>query len=154
MRVPVNAALDAADVRRHVFDSLAPVRRLAEAFWQKPSELRYVVQLHPLLVQIVVAPDEGRPARRLHTFEGARLADRGAALGAAVEEVAAAIVAGMPEETALAVAANAATIEDGGLFVMTDPADELVMLALAGPGGSLGEATILGAIADAPEQVH
>ena len=152
MHVPANVMLDAVGVRRRVFDGLAPVGKLAEWFMATSGAdrraLRYVVQLHPLVVQVTLAPDEGRPARRLHAFEGAALPDRGAALGAAVECAAAAVMAGMPEDTAAAVTANAATIEDGGLFVMADPIDELVLLALAGPGGSLGEGDVLGAIVD------
>lgn len=157
-----SVTLAPAEVRGRLFDSLAPVRRLAEGFMVTsggdPRALRFVVQLHPLRLQIVMAPDEGRPARRLYAFEGRQLPGRGAALKAAVEQVAAAILASLPEETATAAMLNTAALADAsaesGLFVMCDANDETAILALAEPGRSLGEAVYIGGLSAAPETVH
>ena len=145
-------------VRAQLFESLAPVMRLAERFAASGAcdarALRYVVELHPLRLQVAIAQDEGRPARRLTVVEGRRLPDRGRAVGAAVEALAGVILASLPEETATAAVLNAGALEDGGFFVMADPTDKTAILALAGPGGSLGEGIYVGALADAPETVH
>ena len=147
-----------AEVRGRLFDALGPVRKLAELFMRTsnadPRLLRYVIQLHPLRVQVTLAPEEGRPAWRLHVFEASRLPDRGAALGEAVEQLTGALLASLPEETATATVLNAGAIEDGGLFVLADPTDETAILGLAGPGGSLGEAVYVGGLSDARPTVH
>ena len=157
MRVPADVTtLDAVDVRRRLFAALDPVRKLAEAFVVSsggdPRALRYVVQMHPLAVQVTLAPDEGRPAQRLVAFAGRRLPGHGAALEEAVNEFTAGTLAGMPKASAEAAVLNAAVAHEGGLCVMADPTDETALLFFA--EGDMGKGVVLGAIADAPEQVH
>jgi hypothetical protein len=151
--------LSADDVRRRLAEALEPVRVEAEAALVRvgrdvASRLRYVVQLHPLLVQITMAPDEGKPAKTIVSFGGHRLPDRGAALGAAAEEFTAGILSALPEKAAEAVMVNAAVAAGGGLVVVFDPTDEAAILIVVEPGRSLGEGTYVGGISDAPETTH
>jgi hypothetical protein len=150
--------LTADEVRRRLVAALVPVRQEAEAFLVRAGHdvacVRYVIQVSPLVVQITRVPDEGRPARSIVAFSGDRLPDRGAALGAAVEEFATGILSALPETGAEAVLACAATAADGGLVVVFDPTDETAMLIVAESGRSLGEATLVGGIGDAPETAH
>jgi hypothetical protein len=156
------ATLAPSEVRGRLFEALAPVQSLAERFAASGAcdvrALRYVVQPHPLVVQITLAPDEGRPALRLFALEARRLPDRGRALEEAVEQFTAAILASLPEETATAAVLNTAALADAsaesGLFVMCDPTDETAVLALAEPGKSLGEGVYIGGLANAPERTH
>jgi hypothetical protein len=144
------APLVADEVRAELFEALAPIldecAKAAEV-WPTvaPENVRLVVQLHPLLVQIVVAAEEDRPARRIVAFSGERLPDGGKALGAAVEAVTAGIMAGIGDEAAGRVMTLAA-VPEGGLCVEVDPVTEGVALGLALPGVGMEKAVLLGGI--------
>lgn len=149
--------VNATDAHRRLFDALAPVlahTAAAARGWCDPAAVRLVIQLHPVIVQVVVARAEARP-KSVVSFNAKRLPDRGAALCAAVETFAAGVIASLPESGAAAVLANAAVVaHDGGLYVFVDPNDETAILALTKPGRSLGEGTVIGALAAAPETLH
>jgi hypothetical protein len=147
----VPEVLVATDVRTRLFDALAPVLVLVEEAARgrcNPAALRIVLQLHPLTVQITVVPDEGRRARRVVAFSGSKLPDGGAALDSAVNELAAGVLAAMPEQSAEAVLLNAAVARDGGLCVLLDARGESATLLLAEPGKSLGEGVVLGGLGE------
>ena len=148
----MSEVLVATDVRARLFDALAPVLVLVDQAVRgrcDPAALRIVVQLHPLVLQVILAPDEGRPARRVVAFAGRRLPDGGAALDAAVNELAAGVLAALPEKAAEAVLVNAAVAREGGLAVLVNPTDESADLFFAEPGRSLGEGVKIGGIGEA-----
>jgi hypothetical protein len=153
--VRADRELGPAEVRGRLFDALAPVRGLVQAFDARLS-VRFVVEWPTLRVQVVVPPRDGATAQRLALFAAETLPDRGAALRAAVEDMVGGILATLPEATAekATVATLAAQECGGGLFLMADPSDETAILALATPGRSLGEGIYIGALADAPETAH
>lgn len=149
--------LEAEAARQRLCDALAPVVGLAEraALGRcDPGALRYLIQRDPLVVQVTVAPDEGRPARRIVAFSGSRLPDGGAALGTAVENIAAAILSALPRQSAAAVVLNAADQDRGGLCVLFDPTDATATLFLAVEGKSFDQGVVLGALSDGPETLH
>ncbi len=145
----------AADVRRRLLDALAGVRvacGISPGVWLR---LRIVVQAHPLLVQFVRPPRDGARAEAFPPLDLASLPDHGAALAGALEAFAAGTLSALPGSGGeAAVAYSALFAGAGGLFAFVDPNDDLITLHLAAPGRSLGEATILGALADAPETLH
>lgn len=157
MREAEPAALAAGDVRAALFAALAPVRAVCEAFLAyepaRRAALRYVVQLHPMVIQVVLTQAEGR-SRCMAAFGAYNLPDGGARLVAAAEAVAAGLIAGLPEKLAAKALATAAMRQgEGGLYLYVDPTDETAILGL-NIAGSLGEGIVLGALMDAPEMVH
>ena len=67
------------------------------------------------------------------------------------------VLAGLPKATCEATLANVAAAQahgGGGLFVLADLSDDTAVLALAAPGQSLGQGTMIGALMDAPETTH
>jgi hypothetical protein len=155
--VRTDGVVNAEDARARLVDALAPVLVLAENAARGRCEagsLRYVVQRDPLMVQVTLAPDEGRPARRIVAFPGSALPDGGAALASAVEAIAAAILSALPQPTAAATLLNAAMAAAGGLCLLFDPTDATATLFTAVDGKSLGEGVVLGALGDGPETMH
>lgn len=149
--------LSAAEVRARLFEALAPLlAHVAEAARNRcdPSTLRFLIQAHPMVLKVIQVPDEGRPARVIVEIFPSDMDDKGVALASAVEALEAAVLASMPEASAMAVVLNSAVAGGGGLAVLCDANDSSAILFFAEAGKSMHEGTVLGTLGDDVETTH
>jgi hypothetical protein len=145
--------LVAGNVHRDLWAALEPVlteiERAAE-MWPGAvplEDVRLVVQLHPLTLQLVRAAREDRPARCLAVFSGDKLPDAGRALAEAAEALVGGVLAahGM---TVTEGVAEVAAVPGGGLAVVADPTTGAAEAIVAAPGVGMEQAVKLGGITE------
>jgi hypothetical protein len=145
--------LAASEAREALFLAALPVFAAAGAACRVAvEEMLLVIQLHPLVLQVLRRPTVDQPASRLTDVRGDRLPPTlSDALDDAAQAFAAGVLSAIGDRAASKTLNYAASVRDGGLCVVVDPLDGSAQLILAGAGAPFSEAVLLGAVGDARE---